>query len=364
MRSSIILFLVAGLLYSDIYDNGFGINTSMGILSGGLGLNVEYQIAYKPKNRITPTVGAGINSLWLPSYSIGIINEFGYSNRFFTAVNFGSWLVKRSTVNGVVKEEFATIGPSIICGYKRIFGNGQMLNVGGGISVPLNNSDLPVLPAFNVGYGYKFGRKGENVSNDKLVPKLSLPSKYTFLKDLSEVSYIVTDPKHLIAKVNNIDTANQMYGAIRAKISERIQRYSLINFNELQVAYNRQVAVAFNNSAYKTDGILDSLPYALWERCINDSIRYFAAFYLYKTSDGAEVERNEIEFLTIPVPNVFGGIDFFNVPVYITLENIQIGFAIYDVKQNKLLIAGTSNDDDYESPVELIEDLFQEMGLR
>jgi hypothetical protein len=239
-----------------------------------------------------------------------------------------------------------------------------MFNFGAGISVPLNDKYIPVLPAFNVGYGFKFGKKREEATSSKSIPKLSLPSKYTFLKDLDKIAYIVTDPKHLIAKVNLVDTANQMYSAIRTKISERIQKYSLINFKELPDNYNRQVAVAFNNSAYKTDGILDSLPYALWERCINDSIRYFAAFYLYKISEGAEVERNEIEFLTIPVPNVFGGVDFLSISVYIALENIQMGFAVYNVRQNKLLTAKTSNDENYESPTELIEDLFQEMGLR
>jgi hypothetical protein len=41
-----------------------------------------------------------------------------------------------------------------------------------------------------------------------------------------------------------------------------------------------------------------------------------------------------------------------------------MGFAVYNVRQNKLLTAKTSNDENYESPTELIEDLFQEMGLR
>ncbi|NLE01052.1 MAG: hypothetical protein GX640_14390 [Fibrobacter sp.] len=310
----IVVLVLVRLLYSDIHDNGPGMNFTFGTLSGGLGLNFEYQIAYKAKCRITPTIGAGFADIWKPAFSIGVMNEIGYSNRFFTAIDFGTWMVQSynhySTMDGEISDTVVLYGPSVICGFKRVFENGRMLNVGVGISFPLNMKywKVPVLPAFNIGYGFKFRKKNrhnDTETPEKSIPKRSLPKKFSFIKELDSVHYIVTDPKYLLTRVNNIDTGNMVYRLIKDKVYERVNRYSLQNFRELPDQYNRQVTVAFNNNAYKNGGILDSLPYALWEMGTNNNIRYFAIFYLYKTSEYAEVVREGVKYVSSTIPLLF-----------------------------------------------------------
>ena len=90
MKVPLFLLMAAGLTYSGIYDNGVGISSSLGSLSGGLGVAVEYQYVLLPKSRITPTIGGGISGFWIPAYSAGILYEYGYASRFLTAITFGS----------------------------------------------------------------------------------------------------------------------------------------------------------------------------------------------------------------------------------------------------------------------------------
>jgi hypothetical protein len=263
-----------------------------------------------------------------------------------------------------MKDTNLLIGISLLGGYKRVSPDGSMFNIGGGILLPFNAKYIkwPCFPAITIGYGIKFGKNNSDRSVEKV--KYRLPRAYGFLRKPDSVGFIVTDPKYLVSPTTSaIDTANQMYNAIKGEIYRRISNYSL-QFKELPEQYTRQTTIAFNNLAFKNKGRLDSLPYTVWEPCIDDHIPFLSVFYIYKTKEYANIERNEIKDIVIPVPKAVVGIGLHRIPVYINLENVQMGFAFYSVKENKLLFARTSSDEYYESPIQLIESLFQEMGWR
>jgi hypothetical protein len=364
-RISLIIISASQIAFCGVYDRNFGINSCSGTISGGLfGFNLEYQMPYLPKNRITATLGTGFCDFTSLGYSIGIMHEYGFEHRVFTGLTFGTLFMEYedsySTIDGESHKKNLLFGPSVIGGYKRVCQSGFMFNLGGGISYPLNPKLLnnSVKPSLTIGFGYKFGK---NTKNKNPTTESNLPSKYKFLRNLGDINFMVTNPKFLVT--NRTDTSNALYNVINERVNEKLSQYSLVNFKELPDIINRKVTVAFNSIASKNNGIVDTLPYTIWEYCKDNKIATFATFYIYKESESAEIEKKVTVNITFPVPTLLGTA-LITTPINIDYDNIQIGFAVYDVDKNRMLLTGSSNDEDYENPLELIEDLFQEMGIK
>jgi hypothetical protein len=194
-------------------------------------------------------------------------------------------------------------------------------------------------------------------------------SNLEFLQRIDTVHYCISNVKYLFPSSTRRVFVEQFDTVMNKEIDNYLQHYQLSNFRKIENQFNQRLTIGFDVSARKNNGIVDTLPYASRELCLENHIRYLAMFYIYKTRDADEFLNDESELVNIPFQE-FSGITGYVSPSVtvnvndVSITNIQIGFALYNVEHQRLLFIDVGSDDEYDNAEEMVEELFGEMGLK
>ncbi|HOT13570.1 MAG TPA: hypothetical protein PK252_02310 [Bacteroidales bacterium] len=172
-RWVVILLFTFSLLSAQQEDKttkgGFAIQVGNGVLYGGMGGMIEYQLRFKDNVRITPYVGSGFSVgcsdsssaeyVWY-SYAIGVNLEMGRMHRFILGPQIvGARNISNDPENAVIYKK-SLDGLSFIAGYKGTAHFGLMWQVVFGVAClqdPLLQDDKYFFqPHVGLGMGYKF----------------------------------------------------------------------------------------------------------------------------------------------------------------------------------------------------------------
>lgn len=191
---------------------------------------------------------------------------------------------------------------------------------------------------------------------------------------LRDVRYFVSNPRYLRRAEGAYDTTNAMYICMGNKIIEKLEKKKVQKWDYVpDETMGRKMTVGFNVAANKTTGIVDSLPYTSWEYCKDNNISVFVAFYMYikdqskdlKDGTAIRVDLGEIPMSTTPEDAILNmilyGTDRVNITIPIDLSNVQLCMAVYDVPSNKCIFFRRTDDDDYVSLEEIVDELFQKL---
>jgi hypothetical protein len=218
------------------------------------------------------------------------------------------------------------------------------------------------------------GRKNDRSLSEKKLKnsgkiKKKKISKQEFLQRIDTVYYCITNVEFLFPTTTKRALVEQFNEALNKQIDEQLQQHALANFRKLEDRFTQQFTIAFNVVAPKNNGIVDTLPYAIRERCLENHINNLAVFYIYKIHEATEFLNDESDIVHIPFEE-FAGVAGHVVPSVsihiddVSIANIQIGFAFYNVTSQKLFFADTGSDDEYDNVEEMVEELFEHIKLR
>ncbi len=150
---------------------GFAIQIGTGLLYGGLGTQVEYQLKFKEKIRLTPQLGIGVSiggppdqtdtihseGIWINS-ALGANIEYGRKHR----VIIGPQLITAYYTSDILpqsSQQRIFLGYSLIAGYKGTASFGLIWQAYVGMAHmedPLMSEREYLAPNIGLGLGYKF----------------------------------------------------------------------------------------------------------------------------------------------------------------------------------------------------------------
>jgi hypothetical protein len=144
-KALLFLLLLSSFAFSieKEYQNGFSFYLGIGEMNGVFGMNLEYQIQIINTHfSVSPFLGLGFSGSNPLSYSGGVLGEYGNRNKIQLA------LLAYSS-SGYEQ------GLESALGYHLILRKGFTLFINAGTRYSIHSHGFSVLPAINLGFGYK-----------------------------------------------------------------------------------------------------------------------------------------------------------------------------------------------------------------
>jgi hypothetical protein len=141
----IFLLLLASFAYpiEKEYQNGISFYLGIGEINGIFGMNLEYQIQIINTHfSISPFLGLGYGGGTHLSYSGGVLGEYGNRNKIQLGLLAYSSFGRKQGIESVL-------------GYHLILRKGFTLFINAGTRFNIDSQAIDVLPAINLGIGYK-----------------------------------------------------------------------------------------------------------------------------------------------------------------------------------------------------------------
>jgi TonB family protein len=186
-------------------------------------------------------------------------------------------------------------------------------------------------------------------------------------KDLFKIEnavYFVSNPA-MLRNAASENVTDSMYAILSTKTDSFLTLAGVKTWKRLPDDKLRQLTIGFDQLANRQTGRIDSLPYTAMEIASETGAKYLVAFYVYRMDPNKGIVPQEKK--KIQTGTIGGGITTPAIPVYkeitLALSNIQIACALFDIKTDKCEFFISTDDEDYVSYVEFVEELFSKFGF-
>ncbi len=188
--------------------------------------------------------------------------------------------------------------------------------------------------------------------------------------ELSDVVFFVSNPKFLLTGMEAYDTTDTLLEIVRGNVVQYLREAGVNRWRCAPNSMTRKMTLGFNMSAERPTGVVKQLPYTTQEFLEQDSVKRFVAFYLYHEERGATIRSRDQANISIPfiTPGAsfdhpamsFGSI---NIAIDIAFENVQFCMAYYDLAGDSSTFVVRTDDENYTSAEEIVEELFEKLGF-